>query len=694
MRIQQRLSRFLGGNRDDANQAPAQPAAAPDAAADGATADLSVQRSDSFTAVPVSSASHEPFADGEAAAGPTHNEDLPPPGTLTPAAARVLPHRVAIHRVDQQLWEKAACKYVYLRRPEGEINVMDVLLQVFLFLPLDMRTLVAVGHTCHAWRDASEYLPQWSLLPQLCDPPGNAWDRKEPGYAVDRRWDLMECLENRRQLMRELHHAASRREQERLAQEQNLLLHGRAQLAACGEIACRAAVRCAGVVIGTAVMVVLLACAYGIGVSALMDSSGDADAKIAASAFFGCLGVACAGLVALTVLHHATEGSQAAVPVASGVVFIVAAAFSGVPLALISARFETMDALASAPRVVVSSDPSQCQVATPGAHPGVPRVVQLEALAEWRVEPWIGDRPTNQVLPLSPTCRGGTAALSPAANRSASWASWFESAGSSSEQCWDAWPTGGGWNASYVLLYPPAWLARRCPSPPVAVLFRPFTTVFNDTLAGLVDTSAAQRANVTDEPPATRAFTTLRTPFATGWFSVPQDTIAAGRTWFQNNTQSAPSTATASNATAAATSAPSPPSLWATDGIPLAVLEPVANVDEYRAFWLTRFWWTAGISVFVYVFVACFGALIEAGGEDKSLELYIRVILFGGILLFIEPVLPIYFGWACSTDERYNPDLCLMSIVTGRALFVIGLILLTVELFCMCLIMLSVAGKR
>jgi hypothetical protein len=52
-------------------------------------------------------------------------------------------------------------------RPMGEINVAEVLLWVFLFLPLEHPTLMAVAAVSRAWRAAVAYLPHWCLLPAL-----------------------------------------------------------------------------------------------------------------------------------------------------------------------------------------------------------------------------------------------------------------------------------------------------------------------------------------------------------------------------------------------------------------------------------------------------------------------------------------------------------------------------------------------
>jgi hypothetical protein len=52
-------------------------------------------------------------------------------------------------------------------RPMGEINVAEVLLWVFLFLPLEHPTLMAVAAVSRAWRAAAAYLPHWCLLPAL-----------------------------------------------------------------------------------------------------------------------------------------------------------------------------------------------------------------------------------------------------------------------------------------------------------------------------------------------------------------------------------------------------------------------------------------------------------------------------------------------------------------------------------------------
>jgi hypothetical protein len=52
-------------------------------------------------------------------------------------------------------------------RPVGEINVAEVLLWVFLFLPLEHPTLMAVAAVSRAWRAAAAYLPHWCLLPAL-----------------------------------------------------------------------------------------------------------------------------------------------------------------------------------------------------------------------------------------------------------------------------------------------------------------------------------------------------------------------------------------------------------------------------------------------------------------------------------------------------------------------------------------------
>jgi hypothetical protein len=58
-------------------------------------------------------------------------------------------------------------KAAHYPRPMGEINVAEVLLWVFLFLPLEHPTLMAVVAVSRAWRAAAAYLPHWCLLPAL-----------------------------------------------------------------------------------------------------------------------------------------------------------------------------------------------------------------------------------------------------------------------------------------------------------------------------------------------------------------------------------------------------------------------------------------------------------------------------------------------------------------------------------------------
>jgi hypothetical protein len=58
-------------------------------------------------------------------------------------------------------------KAAHYPRPMGEINVAEVLLWVFLFLPLEHPTLMEVAAVSRAWRAAAAYLPHWCLLPAL-----------------------------------------------------------------------------------------------------------------------------------------------------------------------------------------------------------------------------------------------------------------------------------------------------------------------------------------------------------------------------------------------------------------------------------------------------------------------------------------------------------------------------------------------
>jgi hypothetical protein len=45
--------------------------------------------------------------------------------------------------------------------------VADVLIKIFLFLPIEHLTLVGVSAVSRAWRAAAAHLPQWAVVPAL-----------------------------------------------------------------------------------------------------------------------------------------------------------------------------------------------------------------------------------------------------------------------------------------------------------------------------------------------------------------------------------------------------------------------------------------------------------------------------------------------------------------------------------------------
>jgi len=67
------------------------------------------------------------------------------------------------------------------RGPSGELDVLDVLLNVVVFLPAERATLIAASQVSAAWRAATARLPQWQAAAR--GPPSAAWQR-----------DRVECL--------------------------------------------------------------------------------------------------------------------------------------------------------------------------------------------------------------------------------------------------------------------------------------------------------------------------------------------------------------------------------------------------------------------------------------------------------------------------------------------------------------------
>ena len=50
--------------------------------------------------------------------------------------------------------------------PSQELPISDLLCHIFLFLPVDDKTLSVVTLVSHGWHDRAEHLPHWALLRQ------------------------------------------------------------------------------------------------------------------------------------------------------------------------------------------------------------------------------------------------------------------------------------------------------------------------------------------------------------------------------------------------------------------------------------------------------------------------------------------------------------------------------------------------
>ena len=71
--------------------------------------------------------------------------------------------------------ERAYWDGKYRHQPRGDINVADLLMNIFVFLAADKRTLLSVGRVCRSWRERTNYVPQWySIRPRAPRRQGSA----------------------------------------------------------------------------------------------------------------------------------------------------------------------------------------------------------------------------------------------------------------------------------------------------------------------------------------------------------------------------------------------------------------------------------------------------------------------------------------------------------------------------------------
>ena len=65
----------------------------------------------------------------------------------------------AVAEIEKSYWDAE-----YRFKPQGDIALADVLMNVFLYISLDKKGLVSVGNVCRSWRERTNYLPQWNKL--------------------------------------------------------------------------------------------------------------------------------------------------------------------------------------------------------------------------------------------------------------------------------------------------------------------------------------------------------------------------------------------------------------------------------------------------------------------------------------------------------------------------------------------------
>jgi hypothetical protein len=578
---------------------------------------------------------------------------------------------------------RAVFDHVYHEQPTGDIVVMDVLLSVFLWLEPTQSTLLAVSHVSRAWREASAYLPQWSVTHQLLHPVEDVFiyntqhgpNREQfEGLDVFSRDQYMVTMKARTDTLRE---AQSFLESQKVS----------TFVAGCIDLRCFAITQW---LVGALVVAVAFVAEFYIGSGEKFNG----DDGLGTAAFFASIAISIVLLFALTCAlhqwvyphkpltkHQKNLRRRIAFPIV--LLSYVICLSLGTPVALVAARIAQAATLAKAPRVVFSA-----AVCTDPSHFGFsdrPMYVQLENPWEWHIEPWaaggpaaVDNRTNGSQVPL---CR-----VPPPGRAPRTW--WADTylgnqtllaalqlefnesfAQADGIQCTDRLVTSQLNRYDFLMLYPPAELVAACPTAtPLALAYDPTRADFNDTVGALWSSSAdAARAAGAGK------LTSFRTAVETTWFNVPW-AHEAGAAWF------AASEAALNGSSAALRyneSAVASAYLWERRRIPLVVPVVVPSPEDLKASWWIREYAFFGTAAAVMVLTLFFALTPRRCLSNSCLIVWTALVTFAAA----NPLWLLIWGAVCSFGN--HPGVCLMGHGSAVAIFVIGCVYVF-SMFVMC----------
>jgi hypothetical protein len=569
-------------------------------------------------------------------------------------------------------------------QPTGEINVADILLQIFLFLPFNSSVLVSVSAVSQAWRETSARLPQWCLLPSVygfdtilstaswelpavmaTSRPLNTLD----GIDIVDRASFMKVMEQRWSqqhdvtvYLRKVHRRASRAQRYVPATQCLLLLVTSAIWIVSVMLMARGLQRSLDAyhraaqddvttddVVGLVALLTFLICVPVLGLTCCL---------------FNCVHKLCPAIS----VRQRTLRRRGSVMMLC--VVIATSLSTSVPLALLASRSGQAKDMADDPRVLYGSTDATCRPASALAFGDWVSYVQIANAWEWTLRPWAeGHAAPTYRLPLNATNGTFRPLCTLAGNTTQAWVEWFITSRDSEQQCWEAFVPplvdGGKYNDNaprefqafaFVLLYPPASVVAACPGA------GPLAVPIDSGQASLVEWAEALGRGEWHGAAEQGSLTTLRTALDRPWFRTPW-AHEMGRQWFTAYPAAVAGgmNVTWFNATTAAATY-----LWNSQRIPLVLPYAVQGPDVLYHMWNARLWVVLGLNMAVIA-----AAIVLECVPQRRLgttKLHTLCMLFAAVAL--NPIWLVIFGGICAF--AWNSSVCMLSPLFSLELMCIG----------------------
>jgi hypothetical protein len=588
---------------------------------------------------------------------------------------------------DAALAHIASAELCYLR-PTGEIDVAEVLLRVFLFLPIRLSTMMTVSRVSRAWRAASLHQPQWCLLKPLFWPneemimeaqtrcilaplalPVHVMNRDEFLQAMRARYRVQQTFQQRLQ---------------RIHDRALLIERGWATVAQIIFTLCLIAVWV--LVVHFAALAVQKSLDEGFRTLPEQEKV-SADETTGVMSFFVSFFFVCARLASMSafrIVFPAITAYQRGVRCRTAIAMfglVVALTMPiGTPLGLVSVRQHQAATMASEPRIVYGLDSGRCEPAVRVALDARPAYVQIANANEWTVRPWAEGQtePRYRLTPANATNATMYRPLCSLANATTqAWAEWLASNRSQSEQCWEAFvpplsfddttPAHYDDNAprafqafAFVLLYPPASVFAACPGAgPLAV---PVDSGQASLMEWAVELGRGEWHGAAEQG----SLTTLRTALDRPWFRTPW-AHEMGWAWYS---------ADGSNATLPSwtpswyvDSAAAQTRLWLTSRIPLVLPYAVKNPAALQRAWYGRLW--ALLAIVIGLSLVVTAAVVAPPRVLSSKKLHVAVGVLVGVATC--PLWFVIWGGICAFNHL--PKVCMMNPDAALVLFILGIVI-------------------